>query len=70
MGAQQQNATSALGTQQVIQNNLQSQVTSTSSVNMDTQLAQLVQIQAAYQANARVMTVAQAMLTTLMQIQV
>jgi flagellar hook-associated protein 1 FlgK len=69
-GAQSQNATSALNTQQVIQNNLQSQVTSTSSVNMDTQLSQLVQIQAAYQANARVMTVAQSMLTTLMQIQV
>lgn len=69
-GAQAQNATSALSTQQVIQNNLQTQVANTSSVNMDTQLAQLVQIQAAYQANARVMTVAQSMLTTLMQIQV
>lgn len=69
-GAQAQNATSALNNQQVIQNNLQTQVTNTSSVNMDTQLAQLVQIQSAYSANARVMTVAQAMLTTLMQIQV
>jgi len=69
-GAQSQNATSALSSQQVIQNNLQSSYTSSSSVNMDNQLAQLVQIQSAYTANARVMTIAQAMLTTLMQIQV
>jgi flagellar hook-associated protein 1 FlgK len=69
-GAQSSNATTALSSQQVIQNNLQGQYTSTSSVNMDTQLAQLVQIQSAYTANARVMTVAQAMLTTLMQIQI
>ena len=68
-GAQSQNATSALSSQQVIQNNLQSQYTTTSSVNMDNQLAQLVQIQSAYTANARVMTIAQSMLSTLMQIQ-
>jgi flagellar hook-associated protein 1 FlgK len=69
-GAQASNSTTALSSQQVIQNNLQSTYTSTSTVNMDSQLAQLVQIQSAYTANARVMTVAQAMLSTLMQIQI
>jgi len=68
-GAQSSNSTSALSSQQVIQNNLQASYTNTSSVNMDNQLAQLVQIQSAYTANARVMTIAQAMLSTLMQIQ-
>ncbi len=69
-GAQSENSTTALSSQQVIQNNLQSNYTTTSTVNMDNQLAQLVQIQSAYTANARVMTIAQAMLTTLMQIQI
>jgi flagellar hook-associated protein 1 FlgK len=69
-GAQSANSTTALSSQQVIQNNLQSSYTTTSTVSLDNQLAQLVQIQSAYTANARVMTIAQAMLTTLMQIQV
>ena len=61
-------ATTAKSSQSVIQNNLTSRYTSTSSVSIDTQLAQLVQIQSAYAANARVMTIAQSMLQALEQI--
>ena len=67
-GQVQQDATTAQSSQNVIQNNLQQRFTATSAVSMDQELAQLVQIQSAYSANARVMTVAQAMLQTLMQI--
>ncbi len=63
-------ATSAQSSQAVIQNNLQQRYTASSAVSMDQELAQLVQIQAAYSANARVLSIAQSMLSTLMQIQV
>ncbi|MDR3493491.1 MAG: flagellar hook-associated protein FlgK [Ancalomicrobiaceae bacterium] len=63
-------ASTAKSSQSVIQTNLQARYTSTSSVSIDSELAQLVQIQSAYAANARVMTIAQSMLQALEQIPV
>ena len=43
---------------------------STSGVNIDTEMANLISIQNTYSANAHVMSVVQTMMTTLMQVQV
>jgi flagellar hook-associated protein 1 FlgK len=54
--------------QDVVVNSLQSRFNTTSSVNIDTEMANLLQLQNTYQANARVMSTAKAMLDALMQV--
>jgi flagellar hook-associated protein 1 FlgK len=72
--SQQSNAaTSATQLQQgqdVVVNTLQEKLKSTSGVNIDTEMANLISLQNTYAANARVMSVIQTMMTTLMQVQV
>ena len=67
-GAASEAATSALESQQVIQSNLEERVKTASGVNVDQELARLIQLQSAYAANARVMSTAKDMLDALMQI--
>ncbi len=54
--------------QRVVLNALQSRFSEQSGVNIDTEMAQLIQLQTAYGANARVMTAAKEMLDMLMRI--
>ena len=72
--SQQSNAaTSATQLQQgqdVVVNALQQKLKSTSGVNIDTEMANLISLQNTYAANARVMSVIQSMMSTLMQVQV
>jgi len=67
-GAASSSAQSALDSQTVIQTNLEERMKSASGVNMDQELARLIQLQSSYAANARVMSVAKDMLDALMQI--
>jgi flagellar hook-associated protein 1 FlgK len=71
--SQQSNAaTSATQLQQgqdVVVNALQQKFKSTSGVNIDTEMANLISLQNTYAANAHVMSVVQAMMTSLMQVQ-
>jgi flagellar hook-associated protein 1 FlgK len=71
--SQQSNAaTSATQLQQgqdVVVNALQQKFKSTSGVNIDTEMANLISLQHTYAANAHVMSVVQAMMTSLMQVQ-
>jgi flagellar hook-associated protein 1 len=71
--SQQSNAaTSATQLQQgqdVVVNALQQKLKSTSGVNIDTEMANLISLQNTYAANARVMNVVQTMMTSLMQVQ-
>jgi flagellar hook-associated protein 1 FlgK len=71
--SQQSNAaTSATQLQQgqaVVVNALQQKFKSTSGVNIDTEMANLISLQNTYAANARVMSVVQTMMTSLMQAQ-
>jgi flagellar hook-associated protein 1 FlgK len=71
--SQQSNAaTSATQLQQgqdVVVNALQQRLKSTSGVNIDTEMANLISLQNSYAANARVMSVVQTMITSLMQVQ-
>ena len=60
------NVTQNLTTQQGVQTNLQTQLTNQSGVNVDAQMSQMVALQNAYGANARVITAVQAMWTDLM----
>ena len=53
--------------QDVVVNALQSRFNTGASVNIDTEMANLLALQNTYQANARVMSTAKAMLDTLMQ---
>ena len=55
--------------QDVVVNALQQKMKSTSGVNIDTEMANLISLQNTYAANARVMSVVQTMMTTLMQVQ-
>jgi len=55
--------------QDVVVNALQEKLKSTSGVNIDTEMANLVSLQNTYAANARVMSVIQTMMTSLMQVQ-
>jgi flagellar hook-associated protein 1 len=55
--------------QDVVVNALQQKMKSTSGVNIDTEMANLISLQNTYAANARVMSVVQNMMTTLMQVQ-
>jgi flagellar hook-associated protein 1 FlgK len=71
--SQQANAaTSATQLQQgqdVVVNTLQQKFNSTSGVNIDTEMANLIALQNSYAANAHVMSVAQSMMQTLLQAQ-
>jgi len=50
-------------------NALQQKLKSSSGVNIDTEMANLIALQNTYAANAHVMSVVQTMMTTLMQVQ-
>jgi len=66
-------ATSATQIQQgqnVVVNSLQQKLKSTSGVNIDTELANLISIQNNYAANAHVLSTVQNVLTTLLQVPV
>jgi flagellar hook-associated protein 1 FlgK len=66
-------ATSATQLQQgqdVVVNSLQQKLQSTSGVNIDTELANLIAIQNNYAANAHVLSAVQTVITTLLQVQV
>jgi flagellar hook-associated protein 1 len=71
--SQQSNAsTSATQLQQgqdVVVNTLQQKFNSTSGVNIDTEMANLIALQNSYAANAHVMSVVQSMMTSLLQAQ-
>lgn len=56
--------------QSVVVSTLQAKFNSTSSVNLDTEMSNLIQLQNAYAANAHVMSVVQSMMNTLIQAQV
>ena len=60
-------ATSLQSGQQIVLSALQSRFNSTSAVNIDTEMGNLLTLQNAYGANARVMSTVKAMLDTLMQ---
>ncbi|MBW7963443.1 flagellar hook-associated protein FlgK [Bradyrhizobium sp. BR 10261] len=55
--------------QSVVVSTLQAKFNSTSSVNLDTEMSNLIQLQNAYAANAHVMSVVQSMMNTLIQAQ-
>lgn len=55
--------------QSVVVSTLQAKFNSTSSVNLDSEMSNLIQLQNAYAANAHVMSVVQSMMTTLLQAQ-
>lgn len=59
--------TSNLTTEQALQTSLNAKVTAVSGVNMDTEMSQMLSLQNAYGANARVIAAAQAMFTQLLQ---
>jgi flagellar hook-associated protein 1 len=56
--------------QSVVVNTLQQKFDSTSKVNIDTEMANLIQVQNTYAANAHIMSVVQSMMQTLLQAQV
>ncbi|MBI5264621.1 MAG: flagellar hook-associated protein FlgK [Bradyrhizobium sp.] len=56
--------------QGVVVSTLQQKFNSTASVNLDTEMSNLIQLQNAYAANAHVMSVVQSMMNTLLQAQV
>ncbi|HLH93718.1 MAG TPA: flagellar hook-associated protein FlgK [Xanthobacteraceae bacterium] len=70
--SQQSQAASAASSlqqgQDVVVNALQQRFNNDSGVNVDSELSNLISLQQTYEANARVMTTVQAMMTTLMQI--
>jgi flagellar hook-associated protein 1 FlgK len=55
--------------QSVVVATLQQKFNSTSAVNIDTEMANLIQVQNTYAANAHIMTVVQSMMTSLLQAQ-
>jgi flagellar hook-associated protein 1 len=71
--SQQANASSAATQlqqgQDVVVNTLQQKFNSTSSVSIDTEMANLIALQNSYAANAHVMSVVQSMMTSLLQAQ-
>jgi flagellar hook-associated protein 1 len=56
--------------QSVVVSTLQQKFNSTSAVNIDTEMANLIQVQNTYAANAHIMSVVQSMMQTLLQAQV
>ncbi|TBW33508.1 flagellar hook-associated protein FlgK [Siculibacillus lacustris] len=65
-GSKKTNADTDLANQAVVQKNLQSAMSSVSSVSTDTELAKLIQLQAVYSANAQVLSTLKDMLNTLL----
>ena len=68
---QSQNATAATSLKQgqdTVVTALQQRVNNQSGVNIDTEMSNLIALQNAYGANARVMSTVQSMITTLMQV--
>ena len=59
-------ATAQLSTEQAVQTTLQGKLTSQSGVNMDTEMSQMIALQNAYGANAKVIAAVQAMYTQLL----
>ena len=59
--------TNSLTTEQALQSSLNAKVTAVSGVNMDTELSQMLSLQQAYGANARVMSAVQSMFSQLLQ---
>ncbi len=55
--------------QDVVVSALQQKMNSTSGVNIDTEMANLISLQNSYAANAHVMSVVQSMMTSLLQVQ-
>ena len=53
--------------QAVVLNTLRQKFNSTSAVNIDTEMANLIALQNAYGANAHVLSVVQSMMSTLLQ---
>jgi flagellar hook-associated protein 1 FlgK len=66
-GGRAETAAAAKDSQDIIQSNLEARYSDQSAVNIDAEMARLIQIQSAYAANARVFTVAKEMLDVLMQ---
>lgn len=66
-GAAAEDAASAVDAQSLVQNNLEARFNDTASVNIDQEMARLIQLQSAYAANARVLQVAQEMLDALLR---
>jgi flagellar hook-associated protein 1 len=62
-------ATNLQAGQAVVVSTLQQKMASTSGVNIDAEMSNLIQLQNAYSANAHVMSVIQSMMTTLLQAQ-
>jgi flagellar hook-associated protein 1 FlgK len=60
-------ATTQADTEQAVQTTFASKLSAQSGVNMDTEMAHMIQLQNAYGANARVMSAVQAMFTQLLQ---
>jgi len=58
--------TTSLGTEQALQTSLQGKLTAADGVNMDTEMSNMVVLQNAYGANAKVVGAVQSMWTTLM----
>ncbi len=56
--------------QDVVVNTLKQKMQSTSGVNIDTEMANLIALQNSYAANAHVMSVVQSMMNSLLQAQV
>ncbi|HVX78089.1 MAG TPA: flagellar hook-associated protein FlgK [Bradyrhizobium sp.] len=69
-GAAATQATNLQQGQDVVVSTLQQKFNSTSGVNIDTEMSNLIQLQNAYAANAHVMSVVQSMMNTLLQAQV
>jgi flagellar hook-associated protein 1 FlgK len=70
IGQQSQAASAAANLQQgqdVVVNALQQRLSSTSGVNIDQEMSNLISLQTSYSANARVLTTVQQMMTTLLQ---
>jgi flagellar hook-associated protein 1 len=63
------NATQLQQGQDVVVNALAQKMKSTSGVNIDTEMANLISLQNTYAANAHIMSVVQTMMSTLMQVQ-
>lgn len=67
-GAQAENAKAVKEGQDIVTSNLQERYEGSREVDVDTELASLIELQTAYQANARVLTAAREMLDTLMNV--
>lgn len=67
-GMMAEDTAEAVDSQKTIQNNLEARFNESSSVNIDEELARLIQLQSSYTANARVMQVAKEMLDALLRV--